>query len=105
MTDTENFETILSKLEEKLDKVGDKLDPPKCSFYVDFKSPLIIYTSIIVTIVILFLIVKPKCITNEIEKDGELINILSFKKLILSSIIISIIVSLAFYYFKTRITI
>lgn len=103
---TENFEKVLDDIQKRLTFFEDKLGTGNSVFNfvngVNFQSPFVYGPIVLVLVVISFLIARPAFIKHEIEKNGELIKVISIKKLALYSSVITIILSVAYYYFKLR---
>lgn len=103
---TENFEEVLESIQDRLDKFEDKLGSENSVFKfvngVNFQSPFVYGPIIFILTVIILVIAKPAFIKHEIEKNGELLKVISIKKLGIYSSVITIILSLAYYYFKLR---
>lgn len=100
MDDTINYDETLKRLSDQVSQFSSTTisSSSKTSIIPSIKSPFVYYSIVPFVILILLWYLKPSVITDEVSIDGDFpTRILSYKKLFVSTIIITLIVFVAYF--------
>lgn len=86
-----NIESILQELTNKIG--GDKVNNSNTSYF--HVKPIYVYGGVPIVLLFLFLLIRPNFIKKKDDKTGN--NIIDMKKVILITIIFSLIIDIGLY--------
>lgn len=101
MDETVDIDTTLKRLNDQVDQITQSNNSTKLTnskFMFNFKSPFMFYIAVPVIILIILVLSKPGFIMSEVIIDEKIPeNIVNYKKLFISVIILSLIVGIAYF--------